>query len=152
MGTLELRSELHKPGQKSLSWPQGQRMLLVRRAGGSGNCLLWFRRDVASLRTVQGYMLKRQPQKSVCHCPGRISALQTPRRPCCVKGLLRCAEVHHGAKGCEVMVSGKLQGQRAKPMKFVDGLMIHSGDSVNYYADASTRHVLLRQGVLGIKI
>ena len=37
-------------------------------------------------------------------------------------------------------------------MKFVDGLMIHSGDSVNYYADASTRHVLLRQGVLGIKI
>ena len=26
--------------------------------------LLWFRRDVASLRTVQGYMLKRQPQKA----------------------------------------------------------------------------------------
>ena len=40
MGTLELRSELHKPGQKSLSWPQGQRMLLVRRAGGSGNCVV----------------------------------------------------------------------------------------------------------------
>uniref|UniRef100_A0A1B0EXX8 40S ribosomal protein S3 n=1 Tax=Phlebotomus papatasi TaxID=29031 RepID=A0A1B0EXX8_PHLPP len=32
-----------------------------------------------------------------------------------------------GAKGCEVVVSGKLRGQRAKSMKFVDGLMIHSG-------------------------
>ena len=31
------RSELHQPGQKSLLRPQGQRMLLVRRAGGSGN-------------------------------------------------------------------------------------------------------------------
>ena len=37
-------------------------------------------------------------------------------------------------------------------MKFVDGLMIHSGDSVNYYADASTCHALLGQGVLGIKV
>ncbi|KAJ1354064.1 Ribosomal protein S3, C-terminal domain [Parelaphostrongylus tenuis] len=30
------------------------------------------------------------------------------------------------AQGCEVIVSGKLRGQRAKAMKFVDGLMIHS--------------------------
>jgi small subunit ribosomal protein S3e len=26
-----------------------------------------------------------------------------------------------GAKGCEVIVSGKLRGQRAKAMKFKDG-------------------------------
>merc|ERR1712025_428563 len=56
-----------------------------------------------------------------------------------------------GAKGCEVVVSGKLRGQRAKAMKFVDGLMIHSGDPVNEYVDMACRHVLLRQGVLGIK-
>ena len=60
-----------------------------------------------------------------------------------------------GAKGCEVVVSGKLRGQRAKSMKFVDGLMIHSGDPVNYYVDTAVRHVLLRQGkqlgVLGAK-
>lgn len=37
-------------------------------------------------------------------------------------------------------------------MKFVDGLMIHSGDPVNYYVDTAVRHVLLRQGVLGIKV
>ena len=57
-----------------------------------------------------------------------------------------------GAKGCEVVVSGKLRGQRAKAMKFVDGLMIHSGDPCNDYVDAACRHVLLRQGVLGIKV
>ena len=50
------------------------------------------------------------------------------------------------------MVSGKLRGQRAKSMKFVDGLMIHSGDPCNDYVDTATRHVLLRQGVLGIKV
>lgn len=37
-------------------------------------------------------------------------------------------------------------------MKFVDGLMIHSGDPTNDYVDTATRHVLLRQGVLGIKV
>ncbi|KAL1459585.1 hypothetical protein WDU94_011553 [Cyamophila willieti] len=57
-----------------------------------------------------------------------------------------------GAKGCEVVVSGKLRGQRAKSMKFVDGLMIHSGDPCNDYVNTATRHVLLRQGVLGIKV
>merc|ERR1712130_476346 len=51
-----------------------------------------------------------------------------------------------------VVVSGKLRGQRAKAMKFVDGLMIHSGDPVNDYVDMACRHVLLRQGVLGIKV
>ena len=53
---------------------------------------------------------------------------------------------------CEVVVSGKLRGQRAKAMKFVDGLMIHSGDPMNDYVDQAVRHVLLRQGVLGIKV
>ena len=51
-----------------------------------------------------------------------------------------------GAKGCEVVVSGKLRGQRAKSMKFVDGLMLHSGNSVREYVDTAIRHVLLRQG------
>uniref|UniRef100_A0A2K5K3U5 Small ribosomal subunit protein uS3 n=1 Tax=Colobus angolensis palliatus TaxID=336983 RepID=A0A2K5K3U5_COLAP len=60
-----------------------------------------------------------------------------------------------GAKGCEVVVSGKLRGQRAKSMKFVDGLMIHSGDPVNYYVDTAVCHVLLRQashspGITGV--
>ena len=53
---------------------------------------------------------------------------------------------------CEVVVSGKLRGQRAKAMKFVDGLMIHSGEPCNDYVMSACRHVLLRQGVLGIKV
>jgi len=71
------------------------------------------------------------------------------RRAC--YGVLRFI-MESGAKGCEVVVSGKLRGQRAKSMKFVDGLMIHSGDPTNHYVDMATRHVLLRQGVLGIKV
>merc|ERR1711955_84998 len=71
------------------------------------------------------------------------------RRAC--YGVLRFI-MESGAKGCEVVVSGKLRGQRAKAMKFVDGLMIDSGDPVNEYVDMACRHVLLRQGVLGIKV
>lgn len=71
------------------------------------------------------------------------------RRAC--YGVLRFI-MESGAKGCEVVVSGKLRGQRAKSMKFVDGLMIHSGDPCNDYVETATRHVLLRQGVLGIKV
>ena len=50
-----------------------------------------------------------------------------------------------GAKGCEVIVSGKLRAQRAKSMKFKDGYMVSSGNPVNEYIDAATRHVMLRQ-------
>ena len=52
-----------------------------------------------------------------------------------------------GAKGCEVIVSGKLRGQRAKSMKFVDGFMIHAGNPTREYIDSAVTHVLLRQGL-----
>ncbi len=66
-------------------------------------------------------------------------------------GVLRFI-MENGAKGCEVIVSGKLRAQRAKAMKFKDGYMISSGQPVNDYIDSAVRHVLLRQGVLGIKV
>merc|ERR1712018_222207 len=71
------------------------------------------------------------------------------RRAC--YGVLRFI-MESGAKGCEVVVSGKLRGQRAKSMKFTDGLMIHSGEPCNEYVDTACRHVLLRQGVIGLKV
>lgn len=71
------------------------------------------------------------------------------RRAC--YGVLRFI-MESQAKGCEVIVSGKLRGQRAKSMKFVDGLMVHSGEPVNDYLQKAVRHVQLRQGVLGIKV
>ncbi|XLS81851.1 hypothetical protein HN51_047682 [Arachis hypogaea] len=65
-----------------------------------------------------------------------------------VAGLLWCLRfvMKNGAKGCEVIVSGKLRAQRAKSMKFKDGYMISSGQPVKYYIDSAVRHVLLRQG------
>ena len=57
-----------------------------------------------------------------------------------------------GAKGCEVVVSGKLRAARAKSMKFTDGFMVHSGQPAREFVDYAVRHVLLKQGVLGIKV
>jgi len=45
-------------------------------------------------------------------------------------GVLRFI-MESGAKGCEVVVSGKLRAARAKSMKFTDGFMIHSGQPVS---------------------
>ena len=66
-------------------------------------------------------------------------------------GVLRFI-MESGAKGCEVIVSGKLRAQRAKAMKFKDGYMVSSGNPTRDYIDGAIRHVLLRQGVLGIKV
>ena len=66
-------------------------------------------------------------------------------------GVLRFV-MEAGAKGCEVVVSGKLRAARAKAMKFTDGYMVHSGQPARDFIDQAVRHVLLRQGVLGIKV
>merc|ERR1712018_755515 len=66
-------------------------------------------------------------------------------------GVLRFV-MESGSKGCEVVISGKIRGQRAKAMKFMDGMMIHSGHPVREYVDTAVRHVQLRQGMLGIKV
>ncbi|EPQ07174.1 40S ribosomal protein S3 [Myotis brandtii] len=57
-----------------------------------------------------------------------------------------------GADSCEGVVSGKLRGQMATSVKVVDGLMIRSGDPVNYCVDTAVRHGLPRRGGLGIKV
>eukprot|EP00758_Cryptobia_borreli_P006152 Tbor_TRINITY_DN5093_c1_g4::TRINITY_DN5093_c1_g4_i1::g.14088::m.14088/K02985/RP-S3e, RPS3; small subunit ribosomal protein S3e len=57
-----------------------------------------------------------------------------------------------GAKGCEVVVGGKIKGQRAKCMKFRDGYMIKSGTSAKTFVDSATRHCHLRAGTIGIQI
>ena len=67
------------------------------------------------------------------------------------QGVLRYV-MESGAKGCEVVISGKLRAARAKSMKYVDGFMIHAGNPAREYIDQAVRHVLLRQGVLGVKV
>merc|ERR1712226_455534 len=54
--------------------------------------------------------------------------------------------------GCEVIISGKLRAQRAKVMKFRDGYLISTGNPKVHYIQESVRHVLMRQGVLGVKV
>merc|ERR1711871_707221 len=71
------------------------------------------------------------------------------RRAC--YGVVRFV-MESGAKGCEVTVSGKLRAQRAKAMKFKDGYFVSSGQPAREYVDKAVRHVLMRQGVLGIKV
>jgi len=73
----------------------------------------------------------------------------TVRRAC--YGAMRFI-MENGARGCEIIVSGKLRGQRAKSMKFSDGLMVHAGDPNNYYVTRAVRSVLMKQGVLGIQV
>ena len=57
-----------------------------------------------------------------------------------------------GARGCEVIVSGKLRQQRAKSVKFKDGYMIHTGEPRRVFLDISYRHVFLKQGIIGVKV
>lgn len=56
------------------------------------------------------------------------------------------------AKGCEVIISGKLQQQRAKSMKFKSGYMISSGQPKLDYLDVAVRHVFFKQGIMGVKV
>merc|ERR1712127_288020 len=60
--------------------------------------------------------------------------------------------MENGATGVEVVVSGKLRAQRAKAMKFRDGYLISTGEPKNHYIDEAVRHVMMRQGVLGVKV
>eukprot|EP00994_Dinema_validum_P003985 NODE_2004_length_788_cov_1008.422192_g1595_i0.p1 GENE.NODE_2004_length_788_cov_1008.422192_g1595_i0~~NODE_2004_length_788_cov_1008.422192_g1595_i0.p1 ORF type:complete len:219 (+),score=46.21 NODE_2004_length_788_cov_1008.422192_g1595_i0:82-738(+) len=71
------------------------------------------------------------------------------RRAC--YGVLRFV-MDNDAKGCEIVVSGKLRAQRAKSMKFKDGYMIKSGHPADIFVDKAVRHVYMRQGVLGVKV
>lgn len=57
-----------------------------------------------------------------------------------------------GAQGCSIIVSGKLKGQRAKSVKYGDGLIIHTGNDKNQYMREALSTVHLKQGVLGIKV
>jgi len=56
------------------------------------------------------------------------------------------------AIGCEVHVSGKIRGQRAKAQKYVQGYQVSTGQPKYDFIDSATRSVELRQGVIGLKV
>ncbi|CAI9732188.1 ribosomal S3 [Octopus vulgaris] len=119
--------ELTSVVQKRFRFPVGSVELYAEKVATRGLCA------IAQCESLRYKLIGQLPVRRACY------------------GVLRFI-MESGAKGCEIVVSGKLRGQRAKSMKFVDGLMIHSGDPVNDYIDTAVRHVLLRQGVLGIKV
>ncbi|KAB1272405.1 40S ribosomal protein S3 [Camelus dromedarius] len=119
--TRELAEDGYSGVEKRFGFPEGSVELYAEKVATRGLCA------IAQAESLRYKLLGGLAVRRACY------------------GVLRFI-MESGAKGCEVVVSGKLRGQRAKSMKFVDGLMIHSGDPVNYYVDTAVRHVLLRQG------
>ena len=60
--------------------------------------------------------------------------------------------IKFGAKGCQIIISGKLRQQRAKSMKFKDGYLVHTGFPRKIFLDEAVRHLELKQGIMGIKV
>jgi len=119
--------ELTSAVQKRFQFPDGSVELYAEKVAARGLCA------VAQAESLRYKLLGGLAVRRACY------------------GVLRYV-MEAGAKGCEVIVSGKLRAQRAKAMKFVDGFMLSAGDPVREYVDSAVRHVLLRQGVLGIKV
>lgn len=113
--------------QKRFNFPEGSVELFAERVLNRGLCAM------AQCESLRYKLLGGLAVRRACY------------------GVLRFV-MEAGAKGCEVIVSGKLRAQRAKAMKFKDGYMITSGNPAKVYIDKAIRHVLLRQGVIGIKV
>lgn len=79
----------------------------------------------------------------------KMLAGMTVRRA--VNGAFRAIK-EDGAQGAEIIISGKTKGQRARSVKFVEGLIIHSGQPKEDYMRSSISTALLKQGLLGIKV
>merc|ERR1711865_1208532 len=119
--------ELTSLVQKRFNFPEGSVELYAEKVANRGLCA------IAQAESLRYKLLGGLAVRRACY------------------GVLRFI-MEQGAKGCEVIISGKLRAQRAKSMKFKDGYMISSGGPVLEYIDSAVRHVLLRQGVLGIKV
>merc|ERR1712127_714551 len=119
--------ELTSLVQKRFNFPEGSVELYAEKVLNRGLC------SVAQAESLRYKLLGGLAVRRACY------------------GVLRFI-MESGALGCEVIVSGKLRAQRAKSMKFSDGYMIKAGNPCRDFIDSAVRHVLLRQGVLGIKV
>lgn len=57
-----------------------------------------------------------------------------------------------GARGCEVVISGKLRGARAQALKFREGYMVKSGEPSKVFVDRAIGHIPMKQAVVGIRV
>ncbi|RLG48873.1 MAG: 30S ribosomal protein S3 [Thermoproteota archaeon] len=57
-----------------------------------------------------------------------------------------------GARGVEIRIAGKFGGQRAREERFRAGVIYRCGEDPVSSVEYATRHVLLPQGMLGIRV
>ena len=57
-----------------------------------------------------------------------------------------------GALGCEIIISGKLTGQRSRCAKFLNGYIKHAGKSAEEVVDRGFSVARRKSGVLGVKV
>ena len=57
-----------------------------------------------------------------------------------------------GARGAEITISGKLTGERAKTVKFVDGYLKHCGEPAMLYVKEGYAIAAPKPGVIGVKV
>lgn len=79
----------------------------------------------------------------------KISAAIPVRKA--VSGAIRTI-MEGGAGGVQIVISGKMRGQRARSYKVTGGILMHSGNATKDYVKKGQATVLLKQGVLGIKV
>jgi len=96
--------------------------------------------------TPRGLSARAQAQ-SICY---KLKGGLAVRRAC--YGGLKFIMDNGGAKGVQIIISGKLRGARAKAMKFKEGYMITSGEATKSYITEAVEHVLLRQGTIGVRV
>lgn len=119
--------ELSSLVQRRHNFPEGNLELFAQRVNNRGLCAL------------------AQAEALLYKLNGGLSV----RRAC--YGILRFI-MESGAKGCEIVVTGKLRAQRASVMKFRDGYMLKTGGAAEYFVDKATRHLNMKQGVLGLSV
>ena len=57
-----------------------------------------------------------------------------------------------GARGVEILISGKLSSQRARSEAFREGFVAKAGKPAQDFVDEAVVHCLLKQGIIGIRI
>jgi small subunit ribosomal protein S3e len=119
--------ELTSLVQKRFDFPEGSVELYAERVQNRALCA------IAQAESLRFKLLGGLPVRRACY------------------GVMRYV-MENGAKGVELIVSGKARGARAKAMKFKDGYMLKSGYAASKYIDTAFRHLNLKQGVLGVKV
>jgi len=119
--------ELTSLVQKRFDFPEGTVELYAERVQNRAMCAL------AQCESLRYKLLGGLPARRAC------------------TGVIRYI-MENGAKGVEIIVAGKVRGQRAKTLKFCGGFIKKSGSASSAYVDEAKCHINLKQGVVGIKV